>query len=182
MAFGAIIPQVRILSAQRGILITRIPFFCLKFFLLQFRSDRIRTGTSARSEKGPWKAPSASEGGAEGADRKSASDAPNPVGPERNSHYENSFFLFKIFLLSSSPDRIRTGVNADRIGRKRRQDAAGSERRRRGASCQEDRKRSGGSCRPRERFCFDFHFTKSTIIWAQPTGPGLEGARSACRT
>ena len=85
MAFGAIIPQVRILSAQRGILITRIPFFCLKFFLLQFRSDRIRTGTSARSEKGPWKAPSASEGGAEGADRKSASDAPNPVGPEKDS-------------------------------------------------------------------------------------------------
>ena len=98
MAFGAIIPQVRILSAQRGILITRIPFFLFKIFFAAFQCpDRIRTGTSARSEKGPWKAPPASEGGAEGADRKSASDAPNPVGPERNSHYENSFFYLKSF-------------------------------------------------------------------------------------
>jgi len=53
--------------------------------LLRSSPDRIRTGTSARSEKGPWKAPSASEGDAELHDRKAGSVAENPVGPEKDS-------------------------------------------------------------------------------------------------
>ena len=41
--------------------------------------------------------PAVNEGDAELHARRAGSVAENPVGPERNSHYENSFFLFKIF-------------------------------------------------------------------------------------
>jgi hypothetical protein len=41
--------------------------------------------------------PAVNEGDAELHARRAGSVAEDPVGPERNSHYENSFFLFKIF-------------------------------------------------------------------------------------
>ena len=77
-------------------------------------------------EKPPWRAASANVDGVKGADTMSATETPSPAPAIlRLSEISGSLFLALNYLRYHN--RARSETNADRIGRKRRQDVAGSE-------------------------------------------------------